>query len=329
MHQGPGYEIALPPSFHPASLSLSNCVNNQAERHHTFPEKSTTTFKMASGRSATSDSPHGKTEVKMKISAVEFGPFCVMDGNHDKNFRGGSYLITTPKDDFLVLHRLHGGPANEVGQYWTVDQRDGNEAFRFDMAVSRNWNSLQARSSLLVPKGVLMYEGFAASQGPYFGGGWQVFIPQSVVEPLLSLQKLVLSGSASEDTRQQMKHLSDTAEKAQSEILNRWNKKRIERITSNARNLALRGRYFSSLPSALQRAIRSSGDGTSNATKDVLPKGTYKLHEERIRHIDGSYQTLSLSVKTEFVKSTTRTYQSGRTTIVETTNYYNIIYIWS
>ena len=276
--------------------------------------------------------PHGKTEVKMKFSAVDFGPFCVMDGKHDKNFRGGSYWITTPKDDFLVLHRLHGGPAREIGQYWTVEERDGNESFRFDMAVLRNWNNLEERSTLLVPKGVFIYEGFAAPQSPYFGGGWQVFIPQSVVEPLLSSQKLLpllLSGSAPGDTKKKITDLVDIAGKAQSEILNRWNKKRIERITSNSRNLALNGKYFGSLPTAVQRAIRNAGNGGSSATKDVIPRGTYKLHEERIQHIDGSYQTLSLSVKTEFVKSTTRTYQSGRTTIVETTNHYNIIYTWS
>lgn len=279
---------------------------------------------MASGGS---DPPHGKTEVKMKFTAADFGPFCVMEGNHDRNFIGGGYLLTTPKD-LLVLYRRYGGTAQEDGQYWTTDRRGGNWGYRLDYAVENQWNSLQKETYLLVPKGVYVYEGMAARQScsGSDGGGWQVFIPQSVVEPLRPLTTLLLSKSS---TLEQKQKAWDTVQKAQLEILNRWNKKRIERITSNPQQLAIGGRKFRTLPPALQRAIRSAGNGNSSSTKEVIPKGTYKVYEERIQHINGGYQTLSLSVKTEFVKSTTRTYKSGKTIIVETTNYYNIIYIWS
>ncbi|KAJ7328589.1 hypothetical protein OS493_024510 [Desmophyllum pertusum] len=254
----------------------------------------------------------------MKITGDEFGPLSVVDGNYDKTFR----------DDFLILYRLFGGAASEGGQFWTVQRHDGDESYRDALAVARRWNTLEDYTCLVVPKGVCMYEGIAAPHGGYPGGGLQVFIPQSISKPLFAFPKLFMARASSSDM-EQWKSVVDTVGKAQSDIFNRWNKKRIERITSNSRNLALRGRHFRSLPSAVQRALRDPTTGNSTASKVVLPQGTYKLHEERIKHIDGSCQTLSLSVKTEFVKSTTRTYQSGRTTIVETTNYYNIVYIWS
>lgn len=282
---------------------------------------------MASGGG--SEISHGKTELKMKITGDDFGPLSVIDdGKYAKTFRGGNYWITTPKDDFLILYRLFGGTASEDGQFWTAELHKGDQSYRDELAVARRWNTLEDNTNLVVPKGVYMYEGIAAPHGNYPGGGLQIFIPHSIVKPLFHFPKLYMA-RASESDFKKWKAVLDTVGKSQSDILNRWNKKRIERITSNSGSLALRGKHFRSLPPAVQRALRNSTAGSSTATKEVIPQGTYKLHEERIKHIDGSYQTLSLSVKTEFVKSTTRTYQSGRTTIVETTNHYNIIYIWS
>ena len=264
----------------------------------------------------------------MKITGDDFGPLSVINGNYDKTFRGGNYWITTPKDDFLILYRLYGGSASESGQFWTVERHDGDQSYRRELAVAKSWNSLEDYTCLVVPRGVYMYEGVAARHGNYPGGGLQVFIPQSIVKPLFSFPKLLMARASPSD-KQRWKSTVDTVEKTQSDIFKRWNKVRIEKIASNSRNLALRGKHFRSLPTAVQRVLRDPNAGRSTASKDVIPQGTYKVYEQRIKHINGSYQTLSLSVKTEFVKSTTRTYQSGKTTIVETTNHYNIIYIWS
>ena len=285
-------------------------------------------LKMASGGS---EIPHGKTELKMKITADEFGPLSVVGDSYVKSFRGGNYWITTPKEDFLILHRFFGGAASDDGQFWKVERHEADQSFRDEHAVARRWNSntLEDITRLIVPKGVYMFEGIAASRGKYPGGGLQVFIPQSIAKPLSSISRLHMAGALTESDIWKWKAVLDTVGKAQEDIFNRWNKKRIEKITSNSANLALRGKHFRSLPPKVQEALRNPTTGRSAATKEKIPQGTYKLHEERIRHIDGSYQTLSLSVKTEFVKSTTRTYQSGKVTIVETTHHYNIIYIWS
>lgn len=60
-----------------------------------------------------------------------------------------------------------------------------------------------------------------------------------------------------------------------------------------------------------------------------IQEGTYKVHEERLQFFDGFSPMVSLSVKIEFVKTTTPTYKSGDTIVVETTHHYNMIYIWS
>lgn len=285
---------------------------------------------MASGESETEMS-HGKTEIKMTIEEDEFGPLSVIDGGKYVNtFRGGKYWITTPKDDYLVLYRLCGGAASEDGQYWTAELQEKGQTYRDLFAVARSWNSLEERAYLVVPKDVYVYEGIAAPHGNYPGGGLQVFIPKSIVEPLHSFPVKHMARNSESDVRryQQVKHGVLATQAAMFKRYEEGRKERIERMESIKSNPS-RGNHFRSLPPALQTLLRNSTTGTSTASKEVISQGTYKLHEKRVKCSNGSHRTFSLSVKTEFVKSTTRTYQSGRTTIVETTNYYNIIYIWS
>lgn len=127
---------------------------------------------------------HGKTEVKMEVTPNDLGPLNVIKGKHENNFLGGHYWVTTPKGECPVLHRLHGGRAGELGQYWTVDKRAGKLVDRMDLAVPYFWNTLEEKTTLIVPKGVLIYEGFVAPQGTLVGGGTQAVIPRNVVKAL-------------------------------------------------------------------------------------------------------------------------------------------------
>lgn len=127
---------------------------------------------------------HGKTEVKLEVTPVDFGPLNAIEGEHHKNFLGGHYWVTTPKGECLVLHRTYGGPARRFGQYWTVDERSGGIWDRVDLAVPYFWNTMENNTTLIVPKGVLIYEGYCQAQGGLVGGGAQVFIPHSVIEAL-------------------------------------------------------------------------------------------------------------------------------------------------
>lgn len=37
---------------------------------------------------------HGKTEVKLEVTPVDFGPLNAIEGEHHKNFLGGHYWVT-------------------------------------------------------------------------------------------------------------------------------------------------------------------------------------------------------------------------------------------
>ena len=265
--------------------------------------------------------PHNLTDVKMHVGPHEYGPLNAFEGEHMSNFCGGNYFVTTAKNEFIPLYRLHGGQAGQEGQYWSVEQRGGNEAYRHDMAVLPRWgNTLQNESMLLVPKGVLLFEGKVGAQGHYLGGGWQIFIPRRIVQSLFELKETTLRQSGNSQ-RAAADNIIQRMNNMQSEMVLSWEKERARRIASRLQNSTTSARFFNRLPSSIQNALQKSGS-TFSSSGSNLPTGTYILHEERVPSLDGSFRTLSVSVRTEFVKSVTT--QQGRTTV--TTNYYNIIY---
>lgn len=92
-------------------------------------------------------------------------------------FRGGSYteLVT---QETTTLYRAYGGSAGELGSYWTRTLPAGPLQTRIDSALLSKWgNTAESISTIRVPTGTTIYEGFAAPQGSLFGGGSQVFIP--------------------------------------------------------------------------------------------------------------------------------------------------------
>ena len=270
---------------------------------------------------------HGKTEVKLEVTPVDFGPLNAIEGEHHKNFLGGHYWVTTPKGECLVLHRTYGGPARRFGQYWTVDERSGGIWDRVDLAVPYFWNTMENNTTLIVPKGVLIYEGYCQAQGGLVGGGAQVFIPHSVIEALQYWQT-----QKRESVVKGIKGLIEAEMKwrrAQMEIIKQWHLKLLETVASNINENATRGSLFSSLSAPIQRFFRSTKNGSQSTSTDEIQQGTYKVHEQQLDLCNGRRLTATLSVRIEFVKSTTRTYKAGNTTVVETTRYYKKIYTWS
>ena len=140
--------------------------------------------------------PHGKTQVLQQYAPIHayVGPLNVIVGKdgelteHFKNFLGGSYACTTPVTK-IELYRRFGGAASALGQYWTSEPRGGDESFRYDAAIPHTFNALSESTSIIVPRGIYLYEGYCAPQKTYMedrhGGGWQVFIPYTVVTHLL------------------------------------------------------------------------------------------------------------------------------------------------
>ena len=93
-------------------------------------------------------------------------------------FRGGSYTETVLSGE-TTLYRAYGGTAGELGSYWTATPPAGPLQSTIDSALNPAWgNTAQSVSTIRVPRGTTIYQGFAAPQRGLLGGGSQVYIPR-------------------------------------------------------------------------------------------------------------------------------------------------------
>jgi hypothetical protein len=93
-------------------------------------------------------------------------------------FRSGSYTESAVSQE-TTLYRSYGGSAGELASYWTRTPPAGPLQSTMDSALNPAWgNTAQSVSTIRVPSGTTIYEGFAAPQGGLLGGGSQVYIPK-------------------------------------------------------------------------------------------------------------------------------------------------------
>lgn len=86
-------------------------------------------------------------------------------------FRSSSYTGMALEDSML-LYRVHGGKAAELGAYWTRTPPAGPLQSQIDAALSPAWgNTATNVTTMRVPAETIIYEGAAASQGSLVGGG--------------------------------------------------------------------------------------------------------------------------------------------------------------
>ena len=288
--------------------------------------------------------PHGKTRLIQKFTAADFGPLNVYRVSECDNFRGGSYRLTTPVDNSLILHRLYGGTAQEAGQYWTIEPREGNVGFQMDYAVVPKWGStLSQVVKLHVPPGIMLYEGYAGPQAPqsmnakwnFGGGGWQVLIPLPVVQPLLQAQQAMMESKPQSEVE---KHLHE-AMSAQSSLLKEYEKevqKRSEETLKtfctmeNAQHFLKCGNALQNLP-AYVRSVLESNSSTVSRTGDASsadPTGSHLVHRQEVHLPNGKTATVSLNARLEFSHETRETTQSGKTITTVITRHYKCILEW-
>nr|WP_092074114.1 hemagglutinin repeat-containing protein [Dendrosporobacter quercicolus]NSL47754.1 hemagglutinin repeat-containing protein [Dendrosporobacter quercicolus DSM 1736]SDM77938.1 adhesin HecA family 20-residue repeat-containing protein [Dendrosporobacter quercicolus] len=91
-------------------------------------------------------------------------------------FRSGTYTQIVTKSE-VVLYRVYGGKAGELGQYYTRVKPSGPVQSIIDSALNPTWgNTATNVVKIKIPPGTTLYEGFAARQGGLVGGGNQVWI---------------------------------------------------------------------------------------------------------------------------------------------------------
>ena len=67
----------------------------------------------------------------------------------------------------------------------TRTPQNGGLQSQVDLALNPQWgNNATSVTTVIVPKGTTIYEGFAAPQGNLVGGGNQVYIPAERLNPI-------------------------------------------------------------------------------------------------------------------------------------------------
>ncbi len=117
--------------------------------------------------------------VAAESTAVRWGPATgagPLGSDIAATFRGASYTQTVTTEA-TTLYRAYGGTAGEIGGFWTRTAPTGSLQFRIDAALAPQWgNTAELISTIRVPSGTIIFEGFAAPQGSLLGGGNQIFI---------------------------------------------------------------------------------------------------------------------------------------------------------
>jgi len=91
-------------------------------------------------------------------------------------FRSSTYTEAVASEA-TTLYRVHGGPAGELGGYWTRTPPAGPVQSIIDSALNPIWgNTATNVTRISVPAGTRIFEGVAAPQGGLVGGGNQIFI---------------------------------------------------------------------------------------------------------------------------------------------------------
>ena len=92
------------------------------------------------------------------------------------NFTGDIKVIKTTKD--INLSRYYGGKSMAMGRYLNNGAID--VAYdRNHLAILEEWNTMTGVAIIKVPKGTILMQGRAASQGTLKGGGMQYFTPST------------------------------------------------------------------------------------------------------------------------------------------------------
>jgi hypothetical protein len=279
-------------------------------------------------------------DVIESYTAIHYGPlsFHEADRNHQENFMGGSYsMARASSSDGLIVNRLYDNQnAGPLGQYFTLDKREGNLGTMIDLAIHPSWNRMSQSRSLWIPQGFAVFIGRASSQrtptgGHLLGGGLQVFIPNAYLNYIQQAQSgdsfarmnAIRNGLAAQNTF--LENYSSKSNEVSKSYLDAYLSK------TNLASLSKNGNNVKNLPQAFRDALQKKNEGQSIAYKnpDDYPKGNYLIHAENLHLPNGKVIQLKLNSQMRYDGATTRSYTSGRTQVTETTHHYTIIYEWS
>ena len=285
---------------------------------------------MAEGVSESPNSvlPHGETKLLHKYTPYDYGPLAMLPDATTiiSSFRGGSYYLTeVEKREGVRLYRLHdGSSAGALGQYWTTEKREGVLGDRIDLAVPLTWNDFTKVTSLVIPKGIFLYEGpIGPRPGGLVGGGWQIFIPREVLQPLYRAMEITQNFDSKESISMSERSVAvetyvEEARQIQKKFferyeseLNQMNRKIIDEFCncSSTQSYLTAGNNLHNLDAETQRVLTSLSNATSTEDETASTFGTGKptthlLHSDKLRLADGAEKCICLYVKIDSSQTT-------------------------
>ncbi|KAK3585869.1 hypothetical protein CHS0354_038401 [Potamilus streckersoni] len=269
--------------------------------------------------------PHGMTIVKFIFGLGEIGPLHLLPGKQYKNFKEQSYFVTTPKNDFIMLDRLYGGNPGVHENYWNVDPESDDVNFTAPSQLDANPEHNVNR--VMVPKGTYLFEGYSAKKAHHNGETWQVFVPRTVLIHLLKIHEEVMSGKELQKSKIYMYVLQ--CNEAQKALMRAWHSVYLKGITAQDRiqDLLKQGNCLEQIPEHIRRALGKSG--IISKSNKLFSSEKFTVHKETILMPDGSKIETSLFARIEFLRSETRRYNNGETTLSETVYIYRKVVEWS
>ncbi|OWF43160.1 hypothetical protein KP79_PYT14838 [Mizuhopecten yessoensis] len=262
---------------------------------------------------------HGLTEFRLHFTASDHdcgqGLLDIVDRRQVERFRRKCYSVTTPIDDVVKLYRLHGeqkSPASDVGHFWsTVPPGSNGRVDKFSNPPTIQGsaevcaNSYTADDVLIVPKGILLYEGFSSTRTRVDNENrfqdkisWQIFIPRQVVTPLLRYQRELVGGQMTE-VRSQI--LLEKIDNIQTQLMMEWTRKYISNVLANKKfditHLLLTGNNVINLPCEVRKLLPTFQCGVVKSSRQL--SGRYTLHDETMLLPNGVTYQCSLAVTLE------------------------------
>ena len=316
----------------------------------TNPQLATAMAQERSRLSVDEKLPHSKTTLVRRYTSEDYGPLSILSEGEAAGvevmnaFKDGTYWMTSVLEEGLYLHKVKSEIGSSQQSFWTIHVELPDLTTQFDSSVLAEWNTSYEITSIIVPSEIHLYEGYTVPEETRLSqnvadhlrpkGDWRVFVPQSVLKPLIEATKYLIQSDLREDTSEKVEEQWKLAIQAQVEHITHYNKQlklkmkeMMEKEFSSERvhSFLTKGNCLHELDKPVRQALEEVKFGEVQVTGDVLPPNqSYIIHRHKVRLPDGSSRSANLKIRLEYLHS--KSTKSGSATFM--THYYKLVMEW-
>ena len=177
--------------------------------------------------------PHSKTTLVRRYTSEDYGPLSSLTEGEAAGaevrdtFKNGTYWMTSVPEEGLYLHKVKTHAGSSQQSSWTIHVEIPDLTTQFDPSILAEWNTSYEITSIIVPSDIHLYEGYTAPEETRLShnvaehlrpkGEWRVFVPQSVLKPLIEATKYLIQADLREDSSEKVEEQWKQAIQAQVE----------------------------------------------------------------------------------------------------------------